>query len=270
MMLSVLLALAVLCGGAALGEEGLHSWTKKEGYSYAAFGSYPQWIGGGNPKEDAWTWSRNRYAEGTAPEVEPSPILWRVLETDGEKALLLSEYCLFTRVMHSNQEAYRTIGAHFEDTDLAEYLRSVFQGDAFTQQELEALLAEEDTGLKVSLPSSKDINNKNYGMGTQKTRKAWATEYAIRVTGTFVYQKGGGQHSPYWMKEQSASAPHAARTTKVDGKIGYLGTESDDIGVRPIIRLDLNKITILGGTGTMEDPFLLGASDQAAGQETGN
>ncbi len=254
---ALVLALLLLAAAGATGEEALHSWAENKAYTWVTFGSYPQWIDGGNPKEDAWTWSRNKFEAGTAPEVTPEPILWRVLETDGEKALLLSEWVLCTHIMHGNQEEYRTLGANFADTDMAEFLRSEFLGEAFSEAEQEALIPDEETGLKVSLPSSAWISSKEYGMGTQKTRKAWATEYAIRVTGTFVYQKGGGQHSPYWMREQSKNAPHAARATKVDGKIGYIGTESDDLGVRPTIWLDLSRAAIEGGEGTMTAPYTM-------------
>ena len=71
--------LAALLPVLASGEEGLlRGYSREEGYVYLTLGEYPQTEDGG---------------------VEP--ILWRVLETDGEKAYLLSEYILFARPMHT-------------------------------------------------------------------------------------------------------------------------------------------------------------------------
>ena len=237
-------------------EPSLSSYEKGKGYTYVYLGSYPQWLEGGEPETSAWTWSRHKLTPDDASLFSPSPILWRVLEANAESAYLCSEYVLFAHPMHVNYGEYRSLGKDFSQTDLAHYLNEEFLPQAFSDEEAELLL-EDDSGLKVSLLLAADLNNKAYGFGTKISRKGWATEYAIKITDVFVYQIGGGQHTPYWMQDQSSSDPRHARCTKVDGSIGHIVADRDNEGARPTIRLDLTASTIAGGSGTKTDPYII-------------
>ena len=255
---SLLILLCVLCfqtvfQAASSRAEAL--FPNAAGNVYVHFGSYPQWIDGGTPKEETWNWSRNKLLTNP-PEVAPTPILWRVLECTEDQALLLSEYVLFAHPVHTNVSEYKKIGASFEKTQLSQLLNGTFLSEAFTPEE-QALLLENEAGCRVSLLTAKELNNKAYGLGTKATRKAWATEYAIRVTDVFVYQPKGGQHTPYWLQDQASSDKRHARCTKVSGEIGHIVADRENEGVRPVIRLYAAAAEILSGSGTMEDPYIL-------------
>ncbi|MDD4080051.1 MAG: DUF6273 domain-containing protein [Eubacteriales bacterium] len=195
------------------------------GYQYAAFGSYPQ-TGAG----------------------EKQPILWRVLWAGPERAYLLSDKILDVKRVDGDQWQYKG----WETSELNAWLNTAFIEEAFTLEEQAALAGEEGLG-RVSLPSSDDIKNRDYGFINDKSRYFYGTDYAFSQ-GLYSYTRG--KHSPIFTRTISSRA-HAHRATKVDGSIGFIGVESDDLGLLPVIWLDLTKVQALSGSGTQFDPLLL-------------
>lgn len=234
-------------------------------YQYVCFGAYYQDIDdtGLDAKKNSWRWSRNSLVHtALGKELEKTPILWRVLDVSEDNvALLCSEFILFARTLNSNITQYKAIGQDFFQTELGKYLNDVFCKDAFTYSERAGILPADGAGdgQKITIPSANDLYNKDYGFGSDKARKAWGTEYAIRRTGLFVYRVSEGQHSPYWTTSQSPKDPRHARTTKQSGSVGHLACSASNLGARPLIRLDLNCIEIESGSGTFDDPFMLTA-----------
>ena len=192
----VMVLILLMAAVPALGAVSLPGYSTDTGYTYVTFGNYPQWIDGGDPREMAWTWSRNKLLDNP-PKVDPSPILWRVLTGDENQVFLLSEYVLFAMAMHPNMKEYEKMKGYFPDTQLGKYLNHEFLSDAFSSQEQSSIRANED-GTLVTLLTTEELNNKSWGLGknTKNTaRKAWATEYAIRVTDVFVYRVAMGMHT---------------------------------------------------------------------------
>ena len=269
--LSALLVLVLLLSAAAA-EGELRGYSEENGYIYVTFGRYFQSIDGGTPDEgkQTWQWSvqaktAKKAAKKAKKEYDPGeankdPILWRVLSADDEKIFLLSEYVLFASVMHSSIKEFRDSGADFTITDLSRKLNGEFMADAFTEAEQEAIMAREGLG-KVFLPDSKELEDPALGFSSKsnqnKLRKAWATEYAIRATGAYVYQTKNGNHTPYWLREQSTTDKRQARSIKATGAIGRLGVTGEDVGARPAIDLQPDAVRITGGSGTKEDPYRL-------------
>lgn len=257
MLLAVMLILSVWPAGA---EVSLSGYDPEAGYTYVSFGSYPQWIEGGDPEKMAWTWSfDSNNLQDNPPKVEPTPILWRVLTTDEGDAFLLSEYVLFAMAMHPNMKEYEKMKGYFPDTQLGKYLNQEFLSDAFTPEEQHLLLRNED-GTLITLLTAEQLNNKAYGLGKNRkntARKAWATEYAIRVTGVFVYRIAVGMHTCYWLKDQAKNQKNHTRCTKQEGDIGHIACITLNEGVRPVIHLDPGQLDIAGGSGTKEDPYRL-------------
>lgn len=253
--LAVLTLAMLLAMGAvgALAEGELRGYTRADGYVYVTLGRYPQTVDGGVPEKDSWKWSRNRIKDAGALAVEPEPILWRVLDADGEKAYLCSEYVLFASPMHTDYNAYKKFKGDFAQTELCAKLNGPFAEAAFTEDELAMLIPCEDYG-KVFLMNSEDIKNKDYGMGNV-AMKAWGTEYAIRVTGSFVYQVSMGSSSPYWVRDPATSDGRHARCTKQEGSLGHIIADRDNESARPCVYLDLNAYAIAGGEGTKADPY---------------
>ena len=258
------LVLALLLLSSACGEEALRGYTKADGYVYVTLGRYMQSIDGGVPEENknTWRWSNQKIKDTSTVEIQTEPILWRVLTVDEEKAYLLSEYILFARPLHTNVTQYKTIGTDFGQTQLCAYLNGEFADTAFTEDEL-AMLLERETFGKVFLLNSTDIKNKDYGLGngsgSYNGMRGWGTEYAIRVTGLFVYRTKTGSHSPYWVSDQSTADKRHGRCTKATGQLGHIVSDRDNEGVRPAVWLNMDSFEITAGTGTKTDPYVLAA-----------
>ena len=256
----LLAAVLALFAAGARGEASLPGYSAENGYTWVSFGSYPQWIDGGDPEKMAWEWSYDsNNLSGNPPEVEPSPILWRVLENDGKQIFLLSEYVLFAMAMHPDMKEYAKMNGFFPDTQLGRYLNGVFLDDAFTPAEQNVLIRNAD-GTLVTLLSTDEANNRAYGLGKNKgntARKAWATEYAVRVTEVFVYRKAVGMHTCYWMKDPAKNQKNHTRCIKQTGEVGHIACITLNEGVRPVIHLNPENLEIEGGSGTKADPYRL-------------
>ena len=255
--LAALMALILTLASLPAPGEGvsLPGYSADAGYTWVSFGAYPQWIDGGDPEKMAWTWSRHKLLDNP-PEVAPSPILWRVLKSDEDQAYLVSEYVLFAMAMHPSMREYEKLKGSFPDTLLGKTLNQEFLSDAFSPEEQGALLRNED-GTLVSLLTVDDLNSKAYGFGRNSARKAWATEYAIRVTDVFVYRVAMGMHTCYWLKDQAKKQKNHTRCIKQGGDIGHIACITVNEGARPVIRLDPGLLEIAGGSGTKADPYQL-------------
>ncbi len=200
------------------------------GQQYITFGSYPTTAAG-----------------------EKQPIVWRVLWADQSRAYLLSDKILDVKRVDGDQRNYKGWLA----SELHAWLQSSFIPAAFTDKEQAALLTEGDLG-RVSLPSSDDIKNKDFGFTDNKSRFFYGTEYAY-AQGLYSYTRL--KHSPIFTRTISSKA-HAHRSTKVDGGICFIGVESDDLGLLPVIWLDLSQVQLLTGSGAQMDPMALGVLEQ--------
>lgn len=256
-MMALVMVCALLCGACASGE-ALRGYTKKDGYVYVTLGRYPQSIDGGVPEQNrnTWTWSRHPIKDAESVNISTDPILWRVLTVDDGRAYLLSEYVLFAMPMHVNYNEYKTIGADFGNTDLCRYLNTTFAETAFTDAEMDMLLPCETYG-RVFLPDSEDVKSTALGMGTGQGLKGWGTEYAIRVTGLYVFSTRYGAHSAYWVRNQSTTDKRHARCTKDGGQLGHIISDRDNEGARPAVYLSMDSFAIEGGEGTKTDPYRL-------------
>lgn len=280
-ILLFLAAVLAICCAAAEGE--LRPYSDENGYTYVTFGRYPQSIEGVSPDEGTvtWTWyaQYKKWAKETRKElklkakdplepfdpgpIDPTPILWRVLSSDDEKIYLMSEYILFAMPVHPDMSEYRENGKQFENTSLSKYLNGEFAESAFTPEELENLVPYGTIG-KVFLPSNDDLCDPAKGFSKKKTntRKAKATEYAVRVTGAIVYRIATGNHTPYWLREQSTTDLRHSKVTKQTGKVGHLHCDATDVGVRPTVFLAAEGFRITGGSGTKDDPYRLACGEE--------
>ena len=197
----------------------------QDGYQYVTFGSYPQGAAG-----------------------EAAPILWRVLAAQPGQAYLLSHRILDVKRVDGDQRNYKGWLA----SELHAWLQTDFLDAAFSQEEQAALLEDAELG-RVSLPSADDIKEKAYGFINDKSRYFYGTDYAF-AQGLYSYTRG--KHSPIFTRTISTRA-HAHRATKVDGAIGFIGVESDDLGLLPVIWLDLNRVQVISGSGLEADPLAL-------------
>ncbi len=236
--LALLLALLTLLVPACA-ESALRGYDEQDGYVYLTLGAYPQTEDGG-----------------------VLPIVWRVLSVEDGKAYLCSEYVLDARRVEGDYKAYsdkKGINGDFTKTELGLYLNGDFT-TRFTAGELALVAEDEELGL-FTLLTSDDLKNKDYGFGTNKSRKAWGTDWAkvddARGKVLFVYGSKYGKHSPYWLRTQSTTDRRHALCTKDEGEVGRINVITENLGMRPACWLDMSKVAIASGAGTLEDPFVL-------------
>ena len=242
------LTLVLTVGSAApvFADAALRGYSKGAGYEYVAFGSYPT------------------DADGTV-----RPILWRVLRADSSEAWLLSEYVLFGSPVHGDYEHYQG----WEKSDLYMYLNSVFINDAFTAAERAALVNRTEDNALVTLITSDEMKDASIGFSSNNARLCESTAYAKilpdppifelpktnnqgRWKPLYVYSKGH-KYSPWWSRTRSVDYPHEQRRVMDEGKIGRISTGNSDLGVRPTVYVDLTRLTIGSGSGTMDNPYQL-------------
>lgn len=258
-LLLLSLCLTVFLTGAVA--EPLRGYEPKQGYVYVTLGRYPQTVDGGTPGDPAaaWKWKGSVIEDPSGLELTPEPILWRVLAADDEQIWIQSEYILLAMPIHTDYTEYKRFKGDFTQTELWSFLNGQFLAEAFTSEEAEMFLPADGDG-KLFILSSDDLKNKALGFTGNAARKAWATEYAVRVTGAFVYKQAEKCCSPYWTSTPSTSgqaAGRAARCTKQDGSVGYYNTSNPEEGVRPSGRLKAGSFTVTAGTGTPDDPLVL-------------
>lgn len=220
MMLCLVLLFAAL---PVLGQGELHGYDGA--YQYVAFGTYPHTKEGG-----------------------VQPIVWRVLQVQNDVAYLLSDQIIDVKRIDGDQWNYKG----WLSSELHAWMQEDFIQAAFTVEEQQALHADDELG-RASLPSSDDIKNKAFGFVNDKSRFFYGTEYAFSQ-GLYSYTRG--KYSPIFTRTVS-SKPHAHRSTKVDGSIGFIGVESDDLGFLPVIWLDTSKVQVQSGSGSQMDPLML-------------
>lgn len=232
--LALLLAMLLIVTGVAA--EGICNYDKKKGgYTYVTFGSYPEDKNG-----------------------NVAPLLWRVLETDGKEAYLLTEYIVDVHYVHLDTVNYRYL--EWKDSDLFAYLQNEFLPRAFTPQEQAVLLQRTEDGGLVSLPQIDDIRNKAYGFTDNKSRECAGTDYAKSI-GLFQYND---HNSPWVSRNKSQDRPQQQRRVMDDGKLGTVPCGNVDLGVRPVVYINLSKVSINGGSGTKDDPYQLASMVEAA------
>ena len=227
-----LVAVLMLCLGQA-GAVSLTGYSSRTGYQYVTFGRYEQ-----------------------TADSQVQPILWRVLRVDEGSAYLCSEYVLLAHRIHGSDKEYVTFKGDFTKTEMWSFLNGEFAQHAFTADELDAILDSQPFG-KIYLLSAADLKDKSLGFGSDKARKAWGTEYAVKVTGLFVYRAVFGSHSPYWTSERSTAYKYGWRCIKQSGGIGYINVITLNEGCRPVCNVLTDKVTVTGGSGTKDDPYVL-------------
>ncbi|MBR4459759.1 MAG: hypothetical protein IKS31_12440 [Clostridia bacterium] len=230
---------------------GLRGWSESLGYQYVALGTYP------------W------YEDGTR-----APVLWRVLDVDEEsgKALLLTEYligvcqpiyCDDPKV--AERKKYRRIDDYGE-SDMNVWLNDTMLPDIFTGDPLIAAVTEERYGRLYPL-TDKELMTEKYGFSksrywVQTTRQAYASPYCLSVKlhpnyGSKVYKDPSTGTSSYWAAALKAPGSEFMQICGLDGHLSYGRLARTTVGLRVALHLDVTKIQVYAGAGTLEDPCFL-------------
>lgn len=199
-----------------------------------------------------------------------SPIKWRVLQVDGEQALLLSDQVLDYRAFHESGSdnciwQYSAVRSWFNgyngnyNWSKIDYTTDNFLTDAFAEKEQDAIVQatlDNSGGLfdgrkgkdigkdKIFLLADRDV----YGMDHARTmgfgggyalkdeaRRAIPSEYAN-------FRKNDGTDTVTWMLRTSAPNNGEVTLVKTDGAMNLYGVGvKKKHGIRPALYLDLTK-----------------------------
>ena len=204
-------------------EAALLGFSPQTGMKYASFGRYPQ---GASGEEEA--------------------ILWQVLRVFEGKALLLSDKVLDVQPAHAGS-------AHvgFEGSSLQKWLQQQFAPAAFDGQELAVLTQAEGLPF-ISLPSADQLRDETLGFLSGRERQAAPSAFAV-AKGVLLY---GPEQAGYWIFDKSQSMANGHRRVLENGNLGYTRAAADNIGVRPLISLEVGRLAGVLGDGSLESPYV--------------
>ncbi|MBE5786702.1 MAG: CapA family protein [Clostridiales bacterium] len=237
-LLLIAAALLMLCGCAA-GEDTLRGYEKGKGYQYVLLGEYPY------------------EKDGTA-----APVLWRILDVEDGKALLLTEYVIDTQqaIFETDQKViekrtYRRIN-HYEESDICPWLDTEMVDRLFGQDPIVNALIKEN-GSRVFILTSEQFLTTKYGFSAnmwneQKSRQAQGTPYAIKQRN--LYQDSSGCVS-YWAATIKDPKDYKLQLVGYNGHLSWGAYTRVNVGLRLSVRMDLSMLTVDGGEGTKKDPF---------------
>ncbi|MGN0776153.1 MAG: hypothetical protein ACI4MM_05675 [Candidatus Ventricola sp.] len=263
--LAKVLFLLLLLAPAALAQDapllrGYDSATQE--YEYATFGVYPYgengevapvlWrvLGWGVPAEDDVICKSN-YPNRTDKKYANADDMTQENE---DVCLLMTEYIIDTVLYHPERDETDDPGLDYADA----YIRSVLCTDVlntlFTQEEQAALVEMPGRGL-LSLPSRRgELFSRLYGFVEEdfvklKTRSTTGTPYAFsrglrRIDG----------NSWYWTTDWRA--PGRRWIVGDNGHISVSGLDREG-GIRPICYVRTGMLKIIGGDGTIDNPYQL-------------
>ena len=177
------------------------------------------------------------------------PILWRIVDVYEKQAYLLSEYVLDCRRFDRTSNSWK-------NSAINEWLNGPFLEMAFPEHsQRSALRKAAEPDAYVFIPSLEDFLSEPYGFSADSkypdlARTTHGTRYALQ-NGLSVSDGGG---CSYFTRTPADNAKLISQI-RGNGTAGVANCDRANIGIRPAIMLDLNWLSITGGTGTAEDPF---------------
>ena len=189
---------------------------------------------------------------GNYPQKSKSaePIKWNVLESDGDKALLLSDSCIDSLPFSKSYT-----NATWDKSDIRSWLNGDFLNSAFSADERNAILStdlENGDELKYGTPAGKNTQDKIFLLSGSEVKKyfssdnaraAKATNYAVSHG---AYTNGRG-NCAWWLRSPGMTRTSPAYIAS-SGEIGNRAHEADEtiIGVRPALWVKSSEIKTAG------------------------
>ena len=245
-----LLTLLMLLSAPALAEDGtqLRGYIKGQGWNFISLGQYPY------------------EKDGTV-----APVLWRVLEVKDGQALLITEYAIDTQqvIFETDQKKidsydYRRITC-YEESDLCQWLNTVCIETLFGGDPVRNLLIPDATRGELFILTMDEFRNTSYGFsantwGDQPSRQAIGTPYAIKQRGLYVGENG---KVSYWAADIKDASGYRLALVGFNGHLSWGGYTRQNVGLRLSVRVDLSGLTVTGGAGTRENPFVMAYTGEA-------
>ncbi|MBQ9251346.1 MAG: hypothetical protein IJ188_06195 [Clostridia bacterium] len=274
-ILALLLVLACLAGSALAADiSQIRGFDKDLEYQYLILGSYPY-------EED-----------GTV-----APLTWRVLNREGDQATLITEYLIDNHQMilvdnyndaKNHKFSYKNLQS-FEETDLYAWVNSEMEATILQDQDFSAAIVLHN-GDKFWIMDYADLMNTDYGFPHTKSgntveqegevavkaakyRKAYGTPYAkakvlyedwSNKKGNKLFQFAQyGNSSPYWCSKMRLGY-YMAGIVGGNGHLSWSGMGDVQKGVRPAVIVDLSQMTVTGGDGSLENPWIMAPAEGTA------
>lgn len=213
------------------------------------------------------------------------PIKWRVLHTDGDQALLLSDIALNNQPYHTEYENVTwesgTVRSWLNGYDAGsnkqsvDYSRKNFIDSAFTVSEQTAIVNSilknadsieygteggNNTNDKVFLLSESDVRSTDIAKGYGFVKDRYTSDKARRCQSS-TYAKAMGMGSDtytayagnvwWWLRSPDIDSCHAMYINS-DGHVGsYFNVGYDYVGVRPALNLNLSYANLYSYAGTV-------------------
>ena len=174
-------------------------------------------------------------------------ILWRVLGTTSDRALLMSEYILATRPFDEKS-------SDWGKSDINKWLNGSFLKTAFaSRNDYDALYNSNELG-RVFLLSKGDLQNEQYGFSRDENyfddrRRSTGVYNAINGQ---IWEASDDNSSYYTRTSQGGEVLYQIRS---DGSIGIARIDRKNVGIRPAITIVLDKVSFSSGEGTIENPY---------------
>ncbi len=192
-------------------------------------------------------------------------IKWRVLENDGDTALVMPTQVLFRHKYQDAKNKDDNDGIDIRDyakSDVRYYMNSVLINEIFTEKERAVILTSwvdnskdtigwkggpspwEDTFDKLFLMSRKRAQDLEKETATFQYKKLLVSDYQ-RATGlpvcTTYYNGGDSGYTLWWLRSRSSesTSPAAVVLGGPDGHFGQENVYSAEYGVVPCFRIDL-------------------------------
>ena len=256
---------------------GLRGWDLNAGYQYVIMGYYPY------------------EKDGTK-----APVLWQVLAVEDGKALLYSTYIIDAHQPKeisdpniADKHLYPAI-SDYGETDLNVWLNEVMIEDLLSDEPVLAAVTEEKYGRLYPLTDI-ELMTEEYGFTNQRfyevrSRWAYATPYTLNKKihpnyGSKVQKDSVYGTSSYWVAAlkrndktnefmpgqqlqlcAGLADPHEKGGTNIGHlSFGYLNRTS--VGLRVALRLDISKIQVVSGNGSIWDPCRLAYVDEDDGKK---
>ena len=270
-MLALLLCLLLLAGSALAADvseiRGFDKDASSE-YQYLQMGSFP-------------------YEKNGAVK----PLLWRVLGVEDGQAFLVTEYVIDVHQVYEidnykdgvTKKKYSR-GTDFTETDLYAWVNGEMTDTILAEQDFSAAIIGRD-GHPFFIMSYDDLKNTAFGFPNNRLgyipekedkgkkdpaavyRKAYGTPYAKAhilypdwkntnfPSFNKLFQDSRYQNSsPYWTTDMR---PDRTGMVGANGHLSWHGKGDVQVGVRPATIVDLSKMVIVSGAGTMEKPFVM-------------
>ena len=237
---------------------GLRGWDEFYGYEYVIMGYYPY------------------EADGT-----PAPVLWQVLDVDQDtgRALLLTSYlvdvcqpiyCDDPAV--ANSKKYRRIDDYGE-SDMNVWLNETLFPRLLEGEPVIEAVTEEKYGRLYPL-TDEELMTEKYGFPgvrywAHPEKVTFATPYTLSVKlhpnyGSRVNKDPDTGTSSYWAAALKYPGGEYMQICGLDGHLSYGTLVRTTVGLRVALRLDISRIQVVSGTGTIWDPCRLGLKEEGA------